>query len=122
MKCATRWYDKDKFSKVIVETMELLDEETRVELALDLVQVIIQGRYIDRVDDFIEKVNVRCFVMGKRWYDKNATVCSAIEMLKHIDISKKSDLLKEFLCSLMSLDQRIKRDDLEIANEYISWN
>ena len=107
MKYAMRWYDKDKFSKVIVNTLELLDDEVRLELATDLVQIIIQGRFIDRVDEFIEKVNVGCASIGRRWYDENSTVCSAVEMLKYIDISRKNELLKEFVCSLMTMESKV---------------
>lgn len=122
MKCTMRWYDKDKFSKVIVNTLELLDEEVRIELASDLMQIIIQGRFVDKVDNFIEKVNVGCAITGRRWYDQNSTVCSVVEMLKYIDISRKGELLKEFLCSLMTMEHKVKKEALDASNEFISWN
>lgn len=116
----TRWYDKDKFSGIIVEILELMEDDARLELANELVQIIFLEGYIEGVDGFIEKINAKSGVKGRRWYDTNPTLCSAVEMLKFIDISKKKDLLKNFVCSLMCVEHKDRIKRLVKSNELVS--
>lgn len=97
----TRWYDKDKNLRFIVNVLEKLDEETRNNLASEIIQILISDKYPD-TDEFIEQINSNWIASSNRWYDQDEIVHSAVEMLKYADTEEKRDLLKEFLYSIIN--------------------
>lgn len=100
----TRWYDRDSYIKLFMNTLEQLDDNSKIELSSELIQIIIQNNYVDDLDEFIEKINSSYLSLRRRWYDKYETILSAIEMIKHItenvDNNTKIELLTEFFNSM----------------------
>lgn len=76
-----------------------------------------------KINKIMHILNTLSTAVGKRWYDKNSLICSAFEMLKYIDTSKKNDLLKEFLCSLKCINNiKPYKRNMDFVHEYIYWN
>lgn|GEM_PF-1557432 len=99
----TRWYDKDNRLRFIVNILEKLDEETRNFFAADIIQMLIKSKYPE-TDEFIENIGNNNKISSDRWYDKNKEVHSAVEMLKYADTDDKTELVKEFLYSIVGLN------------------
>lgn len=101
----TRWYDQDNQLKVIMETLEQMEEDVQVSVALDLIQMVL-GAQLDDSDGVIEKINETYFPIRRRWYDRDETVHSAVELLKHIDKNERKDLLTEIIYSIIYFKQQ----------------
>ncbi|OGI19560.1 MAG: hypothetical protein A2287_07620 [Candidatus Melainabacteria bacterium RIFOXYA12_FULL_32_12] len=106
----TRWYDQDNYTRLLMSTLEQLEDEIKIELASDLIQLIIQSNYSSNLDILIKEINVQYDSSKRRWYDQNETVLSAVKMLKYISTyvngDNKKDLLSEFLLSLISYNNQ----------------
>jgi len=98
-----RWYDKNIYLKQIIEFMESCSGEIRNELANDIIQLAVENQY--DVDSFICDVNNNIPEIRHRWYDKDETTCSAVEMLRSIDEAQRNDILIEIL-SMLNADSR----------------
>ena len=107
-----RWYDKDKYLKILVETMEHLDENTKMVVASDIIQLIIQQRGEDS-DILIDKLRADYSPLKRRWYDQDETIKSAVEMLKHIDEEERVELVNEILYSLIQYNREGKLEKNE---------
>lgn len=107
MNCS-RWYDNDKHSKFIVSILEQADSEIQHDLAVDLVQIIIQGKYITQIDNFIERINNIGIPIRRRTYDRNETIFFAVEMLRHVDEDERCNLLKEFSDAVVTMTSEKK--------------
>ncbi|MDD3149518.1 MAG: hypothetical protein PHV68_01695 [Candidatus Gastranaerophilales bacterium] len=96
----TRWYDRDKNLKLIVETLEYIDANTKLELADDIIQIIIDGIGISS-DELIDKLDKDYVPGGKRWYDSVDKLYSAVEMLKYTDELQRTEIIKEIMYSVL---------------------
>mgnify|MGYP001811348189 CR=1 FL=1 len=54
-----------------------------------------------KTDVFIEDISLEYVPVRRRWYDKFESLHSAIEMLKFVKGNEKSQILKEFIESLI---------------------
>ncbi|MEI7474084.1 MAG: hypothetical protein WCK67_04835 [bacterium] len=99
-----RWYEENSQLKIIMETLSSLSEEVQVAVANDVIQMILEHKS-NYTDEFIEKIHLIHYPVGRRWYDKNETVLAAIEMIKHIEKEKQQDLLLEILYSILYFNQ-----------------
>lgn len=90
-----RWYDKDEALKRIMEFLENSDADRQDEVANDIIQLIVNKQY--DVDNFIQVINSQTPEIRNRWYDKDETMHSAIEMLKNVDENEKKELFNEIL-------------------------
>jgi len=98
-----RWYDKNVYLKQIIEFMENAHPSVRDEIANDIIQLAVENQY--DVDGFIYDVNSNIPEIRHRWYDKDETTCSAVEMLRSIDEAQRNDILIEIL-SMLNSDTR----------------
>lgn len=105
----TRWYDKDENLKVIMHALEKMDQDAKIAVASDLIQIILNERTADS-DEFIDKINENYFPDRNRWYDTDETIYSAIEMLKHTQGEKKKELIREIFYSILHFNQQEKND------------
>lgn len=97
-----RWYEKNETLKQIMETIESFDPETRNDIANDIIQLIVNKQY--DVDNFIHIVNNQSPFIRKRWYDKDETTHSAVEMLKNVNEDEKKELFNEILTTILDFD------------------
>jgi len=97
-----RWYDKNDALKQIMEILENSDFDTRNDIANDIIQLIVNKQY--DVDNFIQIFNEQVPLTRNRWYDKDETIFSAVEMLKTINESDKKELFKEILNTILNFN------------------
>ncbi|MCQ2957839.1 MAG: hypothetical protein MJ180_02935 [Candidatus Gastranaerophilales bacterium] len=96
-----RWYDKDEDLSLVMRALELADEDVKLSIAADLIQMVMANREVEGTDNFIEELNEEYIPVRRRWYDKFATLLSAVEMLKHLDPAERAVTLKEAINSLI---------------------
>jgi len=115
----SRWYDKDNFTRLIVNMLEDIDSNFRTELAEDLIQIILQNQINENIDDMISTINYPYIPVRRRWYDEDETVHSAVEMSrfasKYADKIDKLNIIKEFFSSVEQY-KRSKKNYLEEAS------
>lgn len=99
-----RWYEQNPQLKIIIDTLKTLNEDVQVAVANDIIQMILENEN-KFTDEFIEKIHSVYHPTGRRWYDKNETVMSAIEMVKHLENDKQQELLIEILYSILYFNQ-----------------
>lgn len=93
----TRWYDCDEHIQLLIETLKLADDDMKILISTDIIQLILNDKCPD-IDSLIEKIDPK---FRRRWYDRNETVHSAVELLKYIKQKEKEELLKEVLSSVI---------------------
>lgn len=102
----TRWYDEDNYTRLLMNTLEQMEDEIKLELADDLIQLIIQNQYSSDIDVFLKEINNQYLPSRRRWYDQNETVHSAVKMIKcisrNISGDDKKNILSEFFYSIIS--------------------
>ncbi|MBO4734181.1 MAG: hypothetical protein J5662_06880 [Clostridia bacterium] len=110
-----RWYDKDPVLSEAVRTLEETDDQTQIRVALNLIKIIIEHNIEDEqfeaVDDIISAVGSGLDDNRRgRWYDIDATLRTAMNMLQNCPADTQKVIAKEM--AKMVVDQ-IKKDDDE---------
>ena len=108
-----RWYDKDPVLSEAVKTLEETDDQTQIRIALNLIKIIIEHNIEDEkfeaVDDIISAVGSGLDDNRRgRWYDIDATLRTAMNMLQNCPADTQSIIAKEM--AKMVVD-KIKKDD-----------
>ena len=106
----TRWYDRDKYLKLLMETLEHLDENLQKSVASDLIQMIIQEKG-EEADIFLDQINAEYSPIKRRWYDKEENIKSAVEMLKYIDEEERIEVINEILYSILQYKKNERPDN-----------
>lgn len=96
----TRWYDQEEQLSLVVNALEFADDDVKLSIAADLIQMVMAKRQVDS-DDFIDDLNEEYVPVRKRWYDKFESLHSAMEMLKHMDPKERPEILKEMINSMI---------------------
>ena len=83
----SRWYDKDPILSMSIRTLANSSDEKQISVALNLIKVIIehniQDNKYENVEDIVSAVEDGRIQRGhSRWYDIDATVRTAIQMLE----------------------------------------
>lgn len=97
-----RWYDKDSEVKSFLDFLQNLDEETRKNIAQDLIQIILKETS-ENTDIKIDYLNNNKPLKYERWYDKDANLHSAIELIKFLDEKNKKEALQKIMESTFQL-------------------
>ncbi|MBR6301877.1 hypothetical protein IKR55_03975 [bacterium] len=110
-----RWYDKDPVLSEAVRTLEETDDQTQIRVALNLIKIIIEHNIEDEqfeaVDDIISAVGSGLDDNRRgRWYDIDATLRTAMNMLQNCPADTQKIIAKEM--AKMVVDQ-IKKDEDE---------
>lgn len=108
-----RWYDRDPVLSEAVHTLEYTDDETQIKIALNLIKIIIEHNIEDEkfeaVEDIINAVGSGLDDNRKgRWYDIDATLRTAMNMLQNCPPATQNIIAKEM--AKMVVD-RIKKDE-----------
>jgi hypothetical protein len=118
-----RWYDKDPALTKALESLRVAPNKFHAEVALNIISVIVEHR----LEELQQKAAVcpeefrqslieksKDLVMptyGKRWYDVNETLQSAIQMLK----DTPDEIQKQIIPSIaLVIEQAIARDLSEV--------
>jgi hypothetical protein len=83
----SRWYDKDPVLSMSMRTLSDSDDATQISVALNLIKVIIEhnirSHAYENVGDIVSAVEDGIIQRGHcRWYDLDATIRTAIQMLE----------------------------------------
>ena len=97
-----RWYDKDPDLSSLMSFMESLDEELRDEVALDLIQIIL-SEIEANTDGELSHLNDNKITEYKRWYDKNLSLHSAIEIIKNLNEEQRKQIISLIMESIVQI-------------------
>ena len=104
-----RWYDKEEELSLVMRALEFADDDIKLSIAADLIQMVMANRDIETTDEFIEDINEEYVPVRRRWYDEFEIVHSAVEMLKHLPPEERKETLKEAINSIIYFQsQKIK--------------
>ncbi|MCD8024285.1 MAG: hypothetical protein LUE64_01990 [Candidatus Gastranaerophilales bacterium] len=84
----SRWYDKDPVLSMSMRTLANSDDATQIQVALNLIKVIIEhnikSNEFKSIEDITNAVEEGVIQKGvNRWYDLEKTVRTAIQMLEN---------------------------------------
>ena len=97
-----RWYDKDPDLSHLMKFLEGLNEEVREEIAQDLIQIILSEIKTNQ-DGEISILADNKITEYKRWYDKNISLHSAIEIIKNLDSEKRKEIISLLMESIVQI-------------------
>ena len=107
-----RWYDKEEQLSLVMRALEFADDDIKLSIAADLIQMVMANRDTESYDEFIEDLNEEYVPVRRRWYDEFETVHSAVEMLKYLNPEERKNTLKEAINSIIYFQTlKIKGDD-----------
>lgn len=97
-----RWYDKDPDLSSLMSFLESLNEEIRDEVAQDLIQIIL-SEVEANPDGEISHLNENKITEYKRWYDKNISLHSAIEIIKNLGDEQRKEIISLIMESIVQI-------------------
>lgn len=110
-----RWYDKDPVLSSAMKTLEESDDETQIKISLNLIKIIIEHNIesseFEAVEDIISAVEAGVEQNSKnnRWYDIDATLRTAMNMLQNCPESTQNVIAKEMAKLVVD---KIKEEDV----------
>ena len=111
-----RWYDRDPVLSKSLKVLEVSDDATQIQMALNLIKIIIEHNIEDNtfssIEDIVSAVDDGQEERGNtRWYDIDKTLRTAIQMLERCPFEMQSKIAKEM--ASMVLDKVTKDEDEE---------
>lgn len=97
-----RWYDKDPDLSHLMKFMEGLNEEVREEIAQDLIQIILSELKTNK-DGELSLLSDNKISEYKRWYDKNLSLHSAIEIIKNLGDDQRKEIISLLMESIVQI-------------------
>ena len=97
-----RWYDKDSDLSHLMAFLENLEEDLRDEIAQDLIQIIL-GELETNKDGEIFQLGENKITEYKRWYDKNLSLHSAVEIIKNLDDEQRKEIISLLMESIVQI-------------------
>ena len=90
----SRWYDKDPVLSMSMRTLANSDDASQIAVALNLIKVIIEhninNNEFGNIEDIVGAVEDGLIQKGtNRWYDLDATVRTAIQMLEKCSVETR---------------------------------
>ena len=116
-----RWYDNDPVLSKSMKILENSDDETQIKLAMNLIKVIIEHNIADNnyieVDDILTAVeDGRMTEKNNRWYDIDATLRTAINMLAASPTQTQKAVAKE-MANMIINKIKCSEDDIISDND-----
>ena len=107
-----RWYDKEEDLSLVMRALEFADDDVKLSIAADLIQMVMANRDTEHLDEFVEEINEEYIPVRRRWYDEFETVHSAVEMLKYLTPEERKNTLKEVIDSIIHFQtQKLKEEE-----------
>ncbi len=97
-----RWYDKDPDLSNLMTFLESLNEDVREEVAQDLIQIIMSELNTNK-DGEISLLADNKIIEYKRWYDKNISLHSAIEIIKNLGTKERKEIISLIMESIVQI-------------------
>lgn len=113
-----RWYDKDPILSKSMRILSTTDDEFQIKMAINLIKVIIEHN-IDNsaytsVEDIMGAVEEGNTEKGNsRWYDIDATLRTAIQMLENCPPQTQSVIAQEMAAMVVDKFNQPDEDDDE---------
>lgn len=110
-----RWYDKDPVLSSAMKTLEETNDEGQIKISLNLIKIIIEHNIenseFEAVEDIISAVEAGVEENSKnnRWYDIDATLRTAMNMLQNCPTETQGIIAKEMAKLVV---QKIKEEDV----------
>ena len=110
-----RWYDKDPVLSSAMKTLEETNDGTQIKISLNLIKIIIEHNIenseFEAVEDIISAVEAGVEENSKnnRWYDIDATLRTAINMLQNCPEETQQIISKEMAKMVVN---KIKEEDV----------
>lgn len=109
-----RWYDKDPVLSSAMNTLEQSDDESQIKISLNLIKIIIEHNIendeFTAVEDIISAVEAGVEEnRNNRWYDIDATLKTAMNMLQNCPESTQKIIAKEMAKMVVN---KIKEEDV----------
>ena len=116
----SRWYDKDSVLSMSMRTLSTSNDVKQIEIALNIIKVIIEHNIKDHkyesVEDIMNAVEEGRIQKGySRWYDIDATVRTAIQMLEKCDPETKKKVALDM--AQIVIEKIIQDDDINDAGD-----
>jgi hydrogenase maturation factor HypF (carbamoyltransferase family) len=95
-----RWYDKDPILSRSMRTLELSDDKTQIQVALNIIKIIVEHNIAyseySGVEEIIDAVDEGLVNQGhSRWYDIDKTLRAAITMLENSEEEVQIEIAKQ---------------------------
>ena len=95
-----RWYDRDPVLSSAMATLEQSDDDTQIQISLNLIKIIIEHNIenseFEAVEDIISAVEAGVEEnRSSRWYDIDATLKTAMSMLQSCPVETQHVIAKE---------------------------
>lgn len=97
-----RWYDKDPDLSHLMSFLEGLNDEVRDEIAQDMIQILM-GEICTNSDGKISDLSAVTITEYKRWYDRNISLHSAVEMIKNLDDEDRKEIISRLMESIVQI-------------------
>lgn len=97
-----RWYDKDPDLSHLMHFIESLNDEIRDEIAQDMIQILM-GEICTNADGKISDLSAGTLTEYKRWYDKNPSLHSAVELIKTLDDEDRKEIISRLMESIVQI-------------------
>lgn len=117
----SRWYDKDPVLSMSMRTLQTSADSKQIAVALNLIKIIIEhnikAKEYENVEDMLEAVEDGIVQRGNcRWYDLDATVRTAIQMLEKCSPKTKQKVALDM--AQLVIEKIIQdKDDSELENK-----
>ena len=98
----TRWYDKDEDLSAFMKLLEGLNEEIRDEIAHDMIQIILHEMETNKDNEILQLTEMN-ITEYKRWYDKNLSLHSAIEIIRNFDSNQRKHIISSIMESVVQI-------------------
>lgn len=98
----TRWYDKDINLKALMQVLEAMPDEAKLEVTTEILQLLMQN-YAPHTDEMIEELNGQYVPIRRRWYDKFETLHSAVEILRITEAEERKEIIAEIFRTIIEL-------------------
>lgn len=105
-----RWYDNDPTVSYVVSRLEHSSEEIRRKLSMEMIKIIIGKRIyeMDSLDDLTRSIYYGYeYSNGHRWYDADATVRTAMQMLNDCPSYLQYEVASELKKAIYYIDSLI---------------
>lgn len=108
-----RWYDKDPVLSSAMKTLEESDDDAQIKISLNLIKIIIEHNIENSeftgVEDIISAVEAGVEESrNNRWYDIDATLKTAMNMLQNCPSETQHIIAKEMAKMVVS---KIKEEE-----------
>ena len=110
-----RWYDKDPILSRSMRTLELADDATQIQVALNIIKIIIEHNIAyseySSVEAIINAVDDGLVNQGRsRWYDIDKTLRTAITMLENENENMQIEVAKEIAKTVLDKIKEMPED------------